>query len=100
MGVGSILRSMRMLVQIASTVLKSPHHRPEYQTSSNATNAAEANKRRTTESTFPLSTDVVCLVSHRSRNIRVCSSSGKENTKVAHGRAFVEPHDRETNEAQ
>lgn len=71
---------------------------PEHQTTRNTTDTAKADQSRTAEGTLPLPSDVVGLVRHGGRHVRVRSGAGKEDTKVSDANILVEPHQRETDE--
>lgn len=71
--------------------------RPEDQTSRNAANASKTNQGSAAEGTFPLSTDIVGLIGHASRDVCIGTSHDKEDAKVSNSVVAVEAHYRETN---
>lgn len=62
------------------------------QASCNPTDAAKANECRRAEGSLPLAADVIGLICHRRRNIRVRAGCGKENTEVAHTNTLGKAH--------
>ena len=71
---------------------------PENQTASDAANTAEAGKRRTAERSLPLTTDVVCLICHTSRNVGVDTSDSNKDTEIFDPTVVCEGHDGQTNQ--
>ena len=82
------------------------HHRGNYarhiirrvlaskdKTTSNATNATKTRQSRRAKSPLPLSTNIIRLIRHCSRDIRVRARGGEEHAKVAHAGVGVEAHD-------
>ena len=71
---------------------------PENQAACNTADTAKTDKSSAAERTLPLSTDVVGLVSHGCRDVRVRARAGKEDTEVSDTGVLVETHQGETDE--
>jgi len=59
--------------------------KPEHQATSDTANTTKSNKRRAAERTLPLAADVVRLPTHHVRDVRVGSSTCKEDSSVLAG---------------
>lgn len=64
---------------------------PKNQTPRNTADAAKSDKRGTAEGPLPLSSYVVGLISHESRDVGISPRGGKEHAEVADRAARVPP---------
>ena len=97
----SIVSSSRVLYGLRGRPTASTYRvlRAEDETASDASDTAKTCQRRAAESSFPLSTNVVGLVGHRSRDIRIGARSGEENTEISDGTVLREAQNWEANQS-
>ena len=73
---------------------------PEDKAACNTSNTPHSHECGTAEGALPLAADVVGLVSHGSRYIRVGACRHEEHAKVAHRGIAVPAHDRQADQAE
>lgn len=72
---------------------------PENQAPSNAAHATKANQRGAAKSALPLAPNIVRLITHSRRHIRIRAGRNQEDAKVADARVLMKAHDGQANEA-
>ena len=73
---------------------------PEHQAASDTANATKCHKSRAAQRTLPLTTDVVCLVSHTLWNVAVRSSASEKDAEVASSKIAGPAHARQTDDGE